>query len=323
MVPNRITEWIEVEKLPLRSRHAFDFEVARLADGSSVAIPIKVAVGTRPRPRFVATAGVHGDESEGMLALLDFWVACEPESLDGTVILVPVANPPAFTAHQRRSPLDGLDLNRTFPGKPDGSPSERIAYRLLHDIVAGADLVFTLHSWSSVGTVVNYVEFPVGDGPIAIRSLEAAKAAGFRRLRQSGWPPGALGPNANALGIPAIEAEIGGQGASTLENRAAYVEHLQRLLQHLAIRPGPPPSNPSPEIYGRGLLYAPIGGMLRVMVSPGDRVRADTLLAIITDLHGQPISEIRAPYDGLVAGVRRFVSVNPGEHVFALFPPGE
>jgi predicted deacylase len=63
--------------------------------------------------------------------------------------------------------------------------------------------------------------------------------------------------------------------------------------------------------------------MLRVMVSPGDRVRADTLLATITDLHGQPIGEIRAPYDGLVAAVRRFVSVNPGEHVFALFPPAE
>ena len=133
----RIMEWIDVEALAPRSLHAFDFAVVRLADGSWLTVPVKVAVGNRPRPRLVALAGVHGDEPEGMLSLLDFWDTCDPGRLQGTVILVPVANPPAFAAHQRRSPLDGLDLNRTFPGKADGTPSERLAYRLLHEVIAG------------------------------------------------------------------------------------------------------------------------------------------------------------------------------------------
>jgi predicted deacylase len=127
-----------------------------------------------------------------MLSLLDFWDTCDPGRLQGTVILVPVANPPAFAAHQRRSSLDGLDLNRTFPGKADGTPSERLAYRLLHEVIAGSDFVFTLHSWYATGMVAPYVEFIEGDDPVATRSQEGAKAAGFRRLRrgpESGCPP--------------------------------------------------------------------------------------------------------------------------------------
>lgn len=316
----RITEWVNVDTLPSGSLHSFDFAVVRLADASWVTVPVKVAVGGRPRPRLVAIAGVHGDEPEGILSLLDFWATCDPGKLHGTVILVPVANPPAFASHQRRSPLDGLDLNRTFPGKADGTASERLAYRLLHEVVAGADLVFTMHSWYNVGTVVPYVEIPGREEPTASRSLEAAKAAGFRRIREGGWPEGVLGRAANALGIPVIEAEIGGHGSSTSENRAAYTDHLTRLLQHLGILSGNPPPNSMPELYGRGQLYAPAGGMLRLAVRAGDEVEAGMLLATITDLHGEQVAEMRAPNAGLVAGVRTFVSVNPGDHVFAFFP---
>ena len=97
----RITEWVDLSTLTPCSRHDFDFAVTRLADGSWLTAPVKVAVGNRPLPRLVALAGIHGDEPEGMLSLLDFRKACDPASLQGIIILVPVANPPAFAAHQR------------------------------------------------------------------------------------------------------------------------------------------------------------------------------------------------------------------------------
>ena len=315
-----ITEWVNVDALPSCSLHSFDFALVRLADASWVTVPVKVAVGTRAHPRLVAIAGIHGDEPEGMLSLLDFGRTCDPAKLHGTVILVPVANPTAFASHQRRSPLDGLDLNRIFPGNAEGTPSERLAYRLLHEIVAGAEFVFTMHSWYAAGTVVPYAEVPGRDDPTANRSLEAAKAAGFRRIREGGWPAGVFGQAANALGIPVIEAEIGGLGMSTPENRAAYTDHLTRLLHHLGILSGSPPPNPAPERYVRGQLYAPTGGMLRLAVHAGDEVQAGALLATITNLHGEDLAEMRAPSAGLVAGVRTFISVNPGDHVFAFFP---
>jgi predicted deacylase len=315
-----VKEWPRLEELPPGSRHSFDYAVTPLASGAWVTVPVEVLAGRRPRPRVVAVAGIHGDEAEGMLALVDFWLESDPAALDGTVVLVPVANPMAFAAHARRSPVDGLDLNRTFPGRPDGTASERLAHRLLHELIAGADFLFTLHSWFATGSVVPYVEYPAGSSALAVRSRDAGVAAGFRRLRASGWPEGALVPAANALGIAGLEAEIGGHGISTPENRAAYVEHLRRLLQHLGALPGVPPPNPEPEFYGRGHLTAPASGLLRLSVRLGEFVAAGTRLATIHDLHDVPVAEIRAPHGGLVAGIREFASVNAGEHVIALFP---
>jgi predicted deacylase len=316
----RLTAWIDVGSLPPASRHSFDLAVAPLDDGSWLTVPVEAIVGSRPRPRLVAIAGVHGDEPDGMLALLDFAGQSDPAALRGSVVLVPVANPPAFAAHQRRSPLDGLDLNRIFPGRPDGTPSERLAYRLVNDIVTGADLVFTLHSWYATGMVVPHVEVPDGDDAVSRRSWEAAGAAGFTRIRRGDWPAGVLGLAAAARGIPVLEAEIGGQGMSTPENRSAYVEHLTRLLRHLGIMDGEATPSPNIEVLGRGLVHAPVGGMLRLNVRLGDYVEAGSVLASITNLHGEQVAEMRAPYAGLVAAVRRFVSVNPGDLVFALYP---
>jgi uncharacterized protein len=316
----RLTEWVDVARLPPASRHSFDLAVAPLADGSWLTVPVDVLVGSRPHPRLVAIAGVHGDEPEGMLALLDFADRSDLAALQGAVILVPVANPPAFAAHQRRSPLDGLDLNRSFPGTPDGTPSERLAYRLVHDLITGADLVFTLHSWYATGMVVPHVEVPDNGDTVSQRSWEAAVAAGFTRIRRGGWQPGVLGLAAAARGIPVLEAEIGGQGVSTSENRAAYVDHLTRLLRHLGILDGTLPPNPAVEVLGRGLVHAPVGGMLRLNVRPGDYVESQALLASITNLHGDRLAELRAPHPGLVAAVRCFVSVNPGDLVLALYP---
>jgi predicted deacylase len=79
------------------------------------------------------------------------------------------------------------------------------------------------------------------------------------------------------------------------ENRAAYLDHLTRLLQHLGILPGTPPPNPAPELYVKGQMDAPAGVMLRLAVHPGDEVGAGALLATIADLHGETVVEARPP----------------------------
>jgi uncharacterized protein len=320
MMATRVLHWVDIDALPSHSAHAFDFAVAPLADGAWLTVPVNVIVGARHRPRLLAVAGVHGDEPEGILALLDFWAARRPDELRGTVVLIPVANPPAFAAHRRRNPVDEMDLNRAFPGKLDGTVSERLAYRLFHEIVIGSDFVFSMHGWHSSGNVVPYAEYPSGTNNVCARSLEGAQAAGFHRLREGSWPAGLLVGAANAAGIPGFEAEIGGYGVSFSENRAAYVDHLQSLLLHMGILDGRPRPNPAPEFYARGLIAAPAGGVLRLAVDLGASVTAGALLATITDLHGELVAEIRAPEAGLVAGIRQAASVSPGDNLFALYP---
>lgn len=142
---------------------------------------------------------------------------------------------------------------------------------------AGADLIFRLHSWYATGTIVPHVEVPDGSDAVSRRSWEAAAAARFTRIRTGNWPPGVLGLAAVERGIPVLEAEIGGQGMSTAENRCAYVEHLTRLLRHLGIMDGVAEPGPHIEILGRGLVHAPAGGMPRLNVRLGDYVEAGSI----------------------------------------------
>ena len=84
--------------------------------------------GASLEPLALITAGVHGDEYEGPAAIGAVAAALAAKRINGSVIAVPVVNPPAFGAAQRLSPLDGLNLARCFPGRADGKPTERLAY---------------------------------------------------------------------------------------------------------------------------------------------------------------------------------------------------
>ena len=231
------SEPLEYDALPLRSRHRFALLVADRPDGSSLALPVLVMVGQRPTPRLVCVAGVHGDEHEGVTALLELWEELEPEALQGTVVMVPVANPPAFAANARVNPQDPVDMNRVFPGRADGRITERLAYHLFHSVVTGADLVLSMHGWSSGALVLPYVEYP-RDSPVTPASRAAARAFGLDTLEPLDWHPGLLCAACNRAGIPAIEPEIGGLGYTEDARRALYKRGTRALMQHLGILPG-------------------------------------------------------------------------------------
>src|SRR5690242_19648047 len=97
MIPERVTT-IDFDALPEHRRLLFDLDVVPLADGRMLTIPVQVFAGSGPRPLFVVVAGVHGDEPEGVLALLDLAREVVLEQMKGRLVIVAVANPPAFAA---------------------------------------------------------------------------------------------------------------------------------------------------------------------------------------------------------------------------------
>jgi predicted deacylase len=294
--------------------------ITTLADGSTVGVPVIVLVGHADGPRVLAIAGVHGDEMEGIVALQDVAERLEAAALRGTVVLIPVGNPPAFRAARRRSPLDDLDLNRTFPGDPGGSPSERLAHHLLHDYALRADFVLSLHSWSAPAVVVPYVEFPAGDTTAARRSLAAARHLGLEFLRLSHWHPGLLVATAVRCGVPAVETEIGGLGISQPVTRQRYVDVVLSLLRYLgAVPEAPTCPGPVTRIVRRVDLAAPVGGVLRPVCAVGDRVRPGDVLATVRDLFGRVQAEVASPLEGWLAMLRLCNSVDPGERVATVF----
>jgi len=300
--------------------HRYTHRIATLADGSYIGLPVIVLAGRGDGPRILTIAGVHGDEMEGIVALQDVSERLDPATLRGTVVLIPVGNPPAFRAARRRSPLDDLDLNRTFPGDPAGSPSQRLAHHLLHDYALRADFVLSLHSWSAPAVVVPYVEFPAGDSSAAARSLAAARRLGLAFLRVSHWHPGLLVATAVRHGIPALETEIGGLGISQPATRQLYVEVVLELLRYLDVLPGSASAAPGHQRIVRHLeLTSPVGGLLRPVAAVGDRLRRGDHIATIHDLLGAVMAEITSPLDGWLAMLRLRNSVDPGERVATLF----
>src|SRR5690348_13174300 len=109
------------------ARHRLD-----AALGDALGFPLLLARGSRPGPTLVVTANVHGDEYEGVRAILETFDALDPERMNGDLLAVPVVNGPAFWSSTRTSPLDGANLARVFPGDAHGTPSQQIAWHLAH-----------------------------------------------------------------------------------------------------------------------------------------------------------------------------------------------
>ena len=311
---------IAYDALTPRSRRRFAIPVGAMADGGETTLPVLVATGTTRRPRLVCVAGIHGNEPEGITALLELWDEIDPAQLAGTLMVVPVANPPAFRAGERRNPHDLLDMNRIFPGREDGTITERLAYHLCHDVVAGADFVLSLHGWGRGGLVVPYTEYP-RESPVTGPSRAAAEAFGLEWIEAFDWPPGMLVAVCTRHGIPAIEPEIGGLEMTIPDRRALYKACCRNLLRHLHLLPEALEAPEQVRDVVRAQVTAPVGGVIRRLVELEEEVVAGDPIAVITDLFGQPLAEIVSPVDGFVAALRMTGAVNPGEQLAVIFQP--
>src|SRR5687768_3199366 len=122
----------------LQTRQRLVLRLSMPENGAVVEVPVHVLVGSSHRPRLAIVGGVHGDEYDGVVAAQRLIKEPMMELLDGTLFVIPVANPPAFAMGRRHTPMDNLDLNRCFPGRPNGSITERLAH-LLFDFLRDMD----------------------------------------------------------------------------------------------------------------------------------------------------------------------------------------
>ena len=134
-----------------------------LAFGGTLGFPVLVARGRRPGPTLVVSANVHGDEYEGVRAILETFEWLDPEAMNGDVLAVPVVNVPAFWSGTRTSPLDGANLARVFPGDEDGTPSQQIAWHFAQSVIARADFYLDLHSAGIRYRMPSMVGYPAAD----------------------------------------------------------------------------------------------------------------------------------------------------------------
>jgi N2-acetyl-L-2,4-diaminobutanoate deacetylase len=322
-IPDQTTaDRLDTSALPDGSRHVLGCRVCQLVDGSDLMIPVLVVCGRAAGPRLVIVGGVHGDEADGIAGAFALGDSLSPSDFVGRVTILPVANPMAFAAGRRQSPVDNLDLNRLAPGNAEGTPSERLAATLVAIVRGNADFLYTLHGWNATGEAHPHVEFDSGKGPVQDASRRACFAAGFDLVVATDWLPGLLPKAAVNAGIPAMESEIGGLGASRAANAAFLLERIRDLMAHLGMTAAPASARADGPVYRHCYLAAPASGVLRRVVALGDRVKAGDTLAEIRDLWGRPTSAVVAPVSGVLVTQRSYLSVTVGEPVFTLLVEG-
>jgi N-alpha-acetyl-L-2,4-diaminobutyrate deacetylase len=310
-------------KLRLQSRNLLKLELAGFASGMRIPIPFHVLVGKARKPHALLVAGVHGDEYESVAVLQDVAREINPKELTGMLTIIPVANPQAFYAGTRRNPVDLGDLNRSFPGNPNGTMSERVADLLFQNLVLGSDAVLSMHCWSKEATVVPYVEYSADQTSVGRRSFAAALALGVEFLHPYTWHPGLLVASASRQRIPSVEPEVGGMGAITPTGQRAYRNMVYRFLQHWKLLgPNVPridPPHPDPKIIDHSDCLAGHAGLFRSRVNAGDAVEKGDLLGTVHDLAGKCLEEVPSPKAGVVGILRTFSSVQPGDRLIQLF----
>jgi predicted deacylase len=255
-------------------------------------IPI-VVVKNGEGPTAFFSSGNHGDEYEGQVALTNLIKFLEPGMIRGRVILLPMANYPAALAGRRVSPIDDLNMNRIFPGDPDGTVTRQIAHYIDSEIIPLADLVIDLHSG---GSSLNYIPTALAkqsaDPALFQKQLAALRAFGAPFTYIQGGAQGqggdqTLGAGADRRGSIALGTELGGAGAVNPAGLAIAERGLRNLLVHLGILGlehwvEPPVVTRFLDVRGPEMyVYAPENGVFEPLVELGETVAIGTPAARI------------------------------------------
>jgi uncharacterized protein len=276
--------------------------------------PVFEAVGARTGPRVCLLAGVHGCEYSPIGALVRFMRELDVSAVTGTIVAVPVVSPTSFAA---RSPFvvpeDGRNLNRSFPGDPNGSFTEVLAHHVFTQFVAGSDLLIDLHAGDMVEALEPFALYD--DSPVRDAAERLARAYGLRYVvcDTTDTLGGTTSAAAAAAGIPGFTAEAGGRG---LLEPAEVQRHLRGLRSSLRAA-GVLEGEPDPPVAGQQLverflwLRTGTGGWWEPAVNVGDTVAAGDRLGTVLDGFGDPIEVIDAPEPGALLFLTSSPAVQP------------
>lgn len=252
----------------------------------AVMIPLAVMAGG-PGPTALLTGANHGDEYEGPLALQRLVHELDITRLRGRLIVLPYLNLPAFQAGTRVSPIDAVNLNRAFPGAPDGTATQKIAHYLATTLVPQADLVIDLHSG---GKTLDFLPMAcaheLDDAPLAARCLDAARAFGapWTLVLREIDAMGMFDTEVEGQGKTFVTTELGGGGRATAASVALARAGVERVLIHAGLLHGDLPPAPTRILRMPGddcYHIAPLPGLFEPLVDLGASVAAGQPLARI------------------------------------------
>jgi predicted deacylase len=286
-------------------------------------LPAFVIRGTTPGPTLAVTGGIHAAEYCSIEAAIRLGRSIEPAQLAGTLIVVPLVNMPGFYERSLYiNPRDGRNINRSFPGAPDGSPAERLTHFLTTELMDGADAYLDLHGGDLVESLVPFTIYrETGNPSVDSRSHALAEAydLDYVLATPADAVPGASYAAAAARGIPAIIAEVGQQGIYEQTSVARHLRGLHNVLIHLKMYPGTEERLGTPQELKRFVwLYTSLSATYHPRVRVGEEVQEGQEVAELRDVFGETLESLRAPATGQVLFLVTSLAVRKGDPLLAI-----
>ncbi len=294
---------------------------------AALSIPIAVAHGAKPGPVLALLAGAHGTEYASIIALEKLITGIDTAALSGTVIILPLVNVPSFQKIvPHLNPTDGKNMNRMYPGKMDGTQTDRASYVITSQVVEQADHVIDFHGGDIDESLRPYTYWnKTGRDAQDAFSRAMALAFGLDHIVISADRPKDpkdsryFENTATTRGKPSIIVEAGHAGTVDADDVALLVKGTLSVMRHLKMLPGSPEPVSNPVwIDHLADVAAEQGGIFYPLVKRGAYVSAGMRIGYVTDYVGKPLFDARAREAGVILYVRAVPSINKGETIASI-----
>jgi len=310
-----------------RGQKATGFIAVPAGSDAALNIPVVVAHGAKPGPVLAVVAGSHGTEYASIVALEKLIAVLDPAAMAGTVIVVPLINVASFEQKvPHLNPVDGKNMNRMYPGKMDGTQTERASYMITKQVVEQSDHLIDIHGGDIDESLRPYSYWTrTGNQKLDSVSREMVLAFGLDHIVISTDRP--TDPNASRFlestattrGKASITTEAGHAGTVQPEDVDVLVRGCQNVMRYLKILPGTvtPVANP---VWIEKLisLTGEQTGIFYPLVQRGTYVAQGMKIGYVTDFFGKVIQETAAPEAGVVLFINAVPTMTKGGNIASI-----
>ncbi len=287
-------------------------DIAKLPTRTHVEIPVIINRARKEGPFMLLLAGLHGDEINGVEIIRRMIRAGYHKPISGAIVCIPIMNIFGFINQSRMVP-DGRDLNRVFPGSPQGSLASRIAWTLLHGVIEHVDYALDFHTGGASRSNFPQVRCVLDDED----STELGHVFSPPFILASKYLDKSLRKTAKSIDKSVLLYE-GGESLRLDEYAINEgVNGALRVLHHLGMRKDSPPVESMPVVLKKSSwVRAKYSGMFRATAQNGTYVEKGSMLGVITDPYGEFEKKVTASYPGYIICINYHPLVSQGEALF-------
>lgn len=280
------------------------------------AMPVTVINGAKEGKTILITSGIHGGEYLCIQTAIELAENIDPSAVSGQIVIIHPVNLQAFYARiSYFVPEDSKNINRMFPGKKDGTLSEKIAYVISTEFQAKADYYFDLHGGDLHEALPPYVCYPgIGDRAVQFASKNIAEILSMNYIVKSESPSRAF-VSAALQGIPSLMIEMGGCGLWSVQEVEKYKGKIINIIKYLKVMSGKhdEPKSRAIELSSTKTSISHCDGCWYPLVKLGDVINKGQKIGEIKDVFGKKLEDIYAECNGIVIFLVVSLAISKGD----------